>query len=95
MSNDNGNGRLYEITVKDKGIGFDGQYAERVFDAFQRLHDRYEYEGSGIGLSVCKKIVERHKGSILAKSAGGKGATFIIHLPVENDNPAPREDEKR
>jgi light-regulated signal transduction histidine kinase (bacteriophytochrome) len=80
----NGNGKLCQITIKDNGIGFDNQYAERIFGAFQRLHGRSEYEGSGIGLLVCQKIVDRHKGNIQAKGAEGEGATFTINLPLEH-----------
>ena len=72
-----------QITVEDNGIGFDEEYADRIFGVFQRLHGRKEYEGSGIGLSVCRKIAERHGGSIIAKSAPGEGATFIVTLPVK------------
>ncbi|UCD35532.1 MAG: hypothetical protein JSU90_01495 [Nitrospiraceae bacterium] len=74
-------GRYYRIIVEDNGIGFDNKYEERIFGVFQRLHGRKEYEGSGIGLSVCKKIAERHGGTISAKSAPGEGAKFIITLP--------------
>lgn len=73
----------YQITVTDNGIGFEEQYAERIFGVFQRLHSRQEYEGTGIGLSVCKKIVERHGGTITAKSTPGEGTAFIITLPVK------------
>jgi PAS domain S-box-containing protein len=71
-----------EITVKDNGIGFDEKYAERIFEIFQRLHARDEYEGSGIGLAVCRKIVQRHGGSIAARGASGAGATFTAVLPL-------------
>lgn len=71
-----------EIRVDDNGIGFDMKYAERIFGIFQRLHTRAEYEGTGIGLATCRKIVERHGGTITARSAPGEGATFIIELPV-------------
>ena len=77
-----------QIIFKDNGIGFDEKYAEQIFEVFQRLHGRSEYEGSGIGLSVCKKIVERHGGSIEAKSELGEGATFIIRMPVEHQDDA-------
>lgn len=70
------------ITIKDNGIGFDEKYTDRIFGVFQRLHGRKEYEGTGIGLSVCKKIVERHGGSITAKSTPGKGSAFIITMPA-------------
>ncbi len=78
---DNGSGRLYRITVQDNGIGFDERYADRIFGVFQRLHGRNEYRGSGIGLSICKKIVERHRGRIMARSSPGEGSTFIVLLP--------------
>jgi signal transduction histidine kinase len=84
----------YQITFEDNGIGFDEQYAERIFGAFQRLHGRQEYEGTGIGLSVCRKIVERHGGIIEAKSSPGKGAKFIVTLPVkQNNDVSPKESE--
>ena len=70
-----------EIRVADNGIGFDEKYLDRVFTVFQRLHGRSEYEGTGIGLAICRKIVERHGGQITAKSAPGSGAAFIITLP--------------
>lgn len=77
---------LYQITIEDNGIGFDEKYAERIFRVFQRLHARNEYSGTGIGLSVCKKIVERHGGSISAKSAPGDGTKLIVTLPVKQSN---------
>jgi signal transduction histidine kinase len=75
--------KLYELTVEDNGIGFEERYADRIFGVFQRLHSRKEYEGTGIGLSICHKIVERHNGKIIAKSSPGEGATFIITLPLK------------
>lgn len=75
-------GRFCEITIEDKGIGFDEKYAERIFNPFQRLHGRDEYEGSGMGLAICRKIVERHGGVIHAKSEKGKGSSFIVSLPL-------------
>jgi len=74
-----------KVILEDRGIGFDNQYAERIFGIFQRLHGKSEYEGSGIGLSVCKKIVERHAGTITASSAPGKGATFVLVLPMKQN----------
>lgn len=70
------------ITVSDNGIGFDDKYADRIFGVFQRLHGRGSYEGTGIGLAVCKKIVERYGGTIVAEGVPGKGATFTINLPI-------------
>jgi signal transduction histidine kinase len=77
------NAGCYEIVVADDGIGFDIQYAERIFQVFQRLHGRSEYEGTGVGLAICRKIVERHGGSIRAESTPGSGARFIISLPLQ------------
>jgi signal transduction histidine kinase len=73
--------RYYRIYFRDNGIGFDPKYAEDIFIVFKRLHSYHEFEGTGIGLSICKKIVEKHNGSIEAKSALNEGATFIITLP--------------
>lgn len=70
------------IKFSDQGIGFDPVYSDRVFNLFQRLHGRDEYSGTGIGLALCRKIVERHGGSIEAQSELGKGATFIIQMPI-------------
>jgi two-component system sensor kinase FixL len=68
------------LTVEDNGIGFDEKYVDRIFGVFQRLHGRGEYEGTGIGLAICKKIAERHGGTITAKSVEGQGARFIVTL---------------
>lgn len=73
------------ITVKDNGIGFSPDYADKIFVPFQRLHGRSQYKGTGIGLSVCRRIVERHGGTITAQSNMGEGASFIIKLPVESE----------
>jgi PAS domain S-box-containing protein len=73
---------LCRIHVQDNGIGFDEKYLDRIFNMFQRLHGRGEYEGSGIGLAIARKIVLRHGGDITARSRPGEGATFIVTLPV-------------
>jgi two-component system, chemotaxis family, CheB/CheR fusion protein len=75
--------RHYTITVADNGIGFNDQYAEKIFKMFERLHGRMEYAGSGIGLAICRQIVERHGGTIAATGRPGDGATFTVTLPVE------------
>lgn len=75
------NANYYLISVSDEGIGFDQEYAEKIFQIFQRLHGKAEYPGSGIGLAICKKIVENHMGLIYAEGLSGKGATFNILLP--------------
>lgn len=71
-----------KLEVADNGVGFDEKYLDRIFAVFQRLHNRDAYEGTGIGLAVCRKIVERHGGTISAHSAPGQGATFIVILPM-------------
>lgn len=75
------NTSYYKIIVKDHGIGFDQEFSMKIFQIFQRLHGKAEYPGSGIGLAICKKIVENHSGRIFAQSEPGKGAEFIIILP--------------
>ena len=77
------------IFIKDNGIGFEQQYAGQIFEMFQRLHSQTDYEGTGIGLALCKQIVEKHRGYISALSNINEGATFIISLPLEqNENVA-------
>ncbi len=78
-------GAACEITVSDNGIGFDEKYLDRIFTIFQRLHGRHEFEGTGIGLAICRKIVDRHGGVITASSVLGKGSTFKIILPQRQD----------
>lgn len=75
--------KYYKIVVSDNGIGFDAEYAEKIFLIFQRLHGRSEFEGTGLGLAICKKIVDNHHGYIIAKSELNKGATFTVYLPIE------------
>jgi signal transduction histidine kinase len=67
--------------VEDNGIGFEEKYLDRIFNVFQRLHGRGKYEGTGIGLAICRRIAERHGGSISARSTPGQGSTFIVRLP--------------
>jgi light-regulated signal transduction histidine kinase (bacteriophytochrome) len=68
--------------VRDNGIGFEKQYANKIFQVFQRLYTMEKYEGTGIGLALCKRIVENHDGIITAVSEKGVGSTFIINLPL-------------
>ncbi len=75
-------GKYCRITVKDNGIGFDERYLDKIFVIFQSLNDRNSYEGTGIGLAIVKKIIEKHNGLISAQSQLGKGANFIIILPI-------------
>jgi PAS domain S-box-containing protein len=72
-----------QIVVSDNGIGFDEVYLDRIFQPFQRLHGRSQYEGIGMGLAICRKIVECHGGSITARSIPGQGATFLVTLPLK------------
>ncbi|AKD58452.1 histidine kinase [Spirosoma radiotolerans] len=75
-------GQWVALRVSDEGIGFDTLYKERIFELFQRLHGRSQYTGTGIGLAVVKKVVENHRGQIMAQSQPGEGATFTIYLPM-------------
>jgi PAS domain S-box-containing protein len=85
ISGENG-GANYQLSVTDNGIGFDEKYLDRIFTMFQRLHGRKEYEGTGMGLAICRKIVERHGGQIKARSTPGVGSTFTITLPLKQSN---------
>lgn len=76
-------GKFYRIYIEDNGIGFDQKYGEQIFEMFVRLHGNKEYEGTGIGLALCKQIVEHHQGYIAALSKEKVGSTFIISLPVQ------------
>jgi light-regulated signal transduction histidine kinase (bacteriophytochrome) len=77
---------FYVISITDNGIGFDSKYAEDIFVVFKRLHSYHEFQGSGVGLSICKKIMEKHQGYIKANSTPGEGSTFQIGLPVKQLN---------
>lgn len=77
------NREYYSISIKDNGIGFDKVYSERIFQIFQRLHGKADYSGSGIGLAICRKIIDNHKGLIFADSELGKGSCFTIILPIK------------
>ncbi len=73
----------HQISVTDEGIGFDTKYLDRIFQVFQRLHGKGEYPGTGVGLAICKRVVENHRGELYASSTLGKGATFFVYLPIE------------
>ncbi|REA55433.1 histidine kinase [Dyadobacter luteus] len=77
---------FYAISVQDNGIGFESEYATRIFDVFQRLHPGNKYPGTGIGLAICKKIMENHAGYVDAKSEPGDGATFTVYFPLEQSS---------
>jgi len=74
-------GTFWKIEFSDNGIGFEQQYEHKIFEVFQRLHGKTDYAGTGIGLSICKKIVEKHKGTITATGELNVGATFTFLLP--------------
>jgi PAS domain S-box-containing protein len=80
--------KYWKISVEDNGIGFKQEYAERIFELFQRLHGRAEYDGTGVGLAICKKIVQNHNGFINACGQPGVGATFAIFLPASHSHPS-------
>jgi len=73
---------FHELKFEDNGIGFDQLYADQIFTMFRRLHSHHDYPGTGIGLALCKKIVENHRGYIFASGQSGKGASFTIYLPA-------------
>ena len=74
--------KYYKITIEDNGIGFEQEYADKIFILFNRLHNKDEYAGTGIGLAICKKIVENHKGYIFANGVPNEGSSFTIYLPI-------------
>ena len=74
--------KYYKITFTDNGIGFDSQYSKKIFLLFNRLHNKDEYSGTGIGLAICKKIMDNHKGFIFAEGKQNVGAKFTIYLPL-------------
>jgi signal transduction histidine kinase len=82
--------RYLEIRITDNGIGFDSEFAEKIFAVFQRLHQKNEYEGTGIGLAICRKIVKNHDGAITASGTVSAGATFIVTIPSEQPTIHPR-----
>lgn len=79
-------GNTVQLRVADNGIGFEEKYIERIFSPFERLHGRGEYEGTGMGLAICRKIARRHGGDLWAQSAPGEGATFVATFPLEHVN---------
>lgn len=81
VTEENTKGSLCKISIIDNGIGFNDTYREKIFDLFQRLHSKNEYEGTGVGLTICRKIAENHSGTIRANAKAGDGAVFTLHLP--------------
>lgn len=82
------NNLYYKIVLSDNGVGFEQEYADRIFEVFQRLNPKYDIKGTGIGLSIVKRVVQNHNGFIIAKSELGAGATFTIYFPLVEPGPA-------
>lgn len=89
LTTDDVSTRIAEIIVADNGVGFDEKYVGKIFTMFERLHSRTEYEGSGVGLAICRRIVERHGGNITAHGSIGEGARFTVTLPVAHISATP------
>ncbi len=87
--------KLCRLTVSDNCIGFDEKYVDRIFNVFQRLHTRNEYEGTGMGLAIVKKIALYHGGDVTAKSKPGEGSTFIMTIPADHPKNSPEENQKK
>jgi light-regulated signal transduction histidine kinase (bacteriophytochrome) len=87
--------KLCRLTVSDNCIGFDEKYLDRIFNVFQRLHTRNEYEGTGMGLAIVKKIALYHGGDVTAKSKLGEGSTFIMTVPVAHPKQPQDENQKK
>jgi len=81
----------YEIHVEDSGIGIDPKYSDRIFTIFERLNPREQYEGTGIGLAICKTIAERHGGGIAVRSEPGHGSTFVVTLLLRHADQVEKE----
>jgi PAS domain S-box-containing protein len=82
----NGYNKYHQISIQDNGIGFDPEFSGKIFQAFQRLHAKHEFSGTGIGLAIVKKVIDNHNGIVEAQSTPGKGSTFNLYLPFENAN---------
>jgi chemotaxis family two-component system sensor kinase Cph1 len=86
IGSENGAGDKVTVFVRDNGAGFEPEYVDKLFRVFQRLHSAREYEGTGIGLAIVRRVVERHGGEAWAVGAPGQGATFYISLPTKGQN---------